>query len=249
MNRAHVITSAIVLAVFGSTYAAQNQAIQAQPQGNNDKINYSIGVRVGRELSLQKIVFNQEYFLLGLKDGMSNKLSFMTDEEIHTTMANLQKEIAQRRKEEIKEKAIKNVAEEKKFLAANKNKKGIVTLPSGLQYRIINNGKGDSPKITDTVNTHYRGKLVNGTEFESSYSKGRPAKFPVNTVIPGWREALQLMKPGAKWEIFVPSKLAYGEHDAGPIVGPKACLIFELELLSVETTPNQITENSKNDQQ
>lgn len=249
MNRALTLITVIMLAGFGHTQAAQNQAGQGQPKDTNDKINYSLGINVGRDLSRKKIALNQEYFLLGIKDGQANKLSFMTDNEIRTTIENLQKEVAQRQKEEIKEKAAKNAVLADKFLDENKKKKGVVTLSSELQYRIINNGKGDSPKITDTVNIHYRGKIVDGTEFASTYLQNQPVSFRVNSVIPGWKEALQLMKPGAKWEIFVPSKLAYGEHEAGPIVGPKACLIYEIELLSIEKAPNQLAEHSKNKHQ
>jgi FKBP-type peptidyl-prolyl cis-trans isomerase FklB len=130
--------------------------------------------------------------------------------------------------------ADKNQKEGEVFLAENKKKKGVVTLPSGLQYHVITAGTGKIPKATDTVTTHYRGTLIDGTEFDSSYKRGEPASFPVNGVIKGWTEALQLMKVGSKWQLFIPSNLAYGPQGAGQVIGPSATLIFEIELLSIK---------------
>lgn len=214
------------------------QAFAAEAQGTKltdkkDKISYSIGVDVGKSIQKQKIDINPESFLAGFKDGQADKLTLMTEEEIRETLMALQTEMLEKHKTMAKELAAKNLAEGEKFLAENKKQKGVVTLPSGLQYRIIKEGKGTSPKATDMVTTHYRGKLINGTEFDSSYTRGEPAKFAVNGVIPGWTEALQLMKPGAKWELFVPAKLAYAENGVGQIIGPNSTLLFEVELLKV----------------
>jgi FKBP-type peptidyl-prolyl cis-trans isomerase FklB len=134
----------------------------------------------------------------------------------------------------VKQHADKNQKEGEVFLAENKKKKGVVTLPSGLQYRVITAGTGKIPKVTDTVTTHYRGTLIDGTEFDSSYKRGEPASFPVNGVVKGWTEALQLMKVGSKWQLFIPSNLAYGPQGAGQVIGPNATLIFEIELLSIK---------------
>jgi FKBP-type peptidyl-prolyl cis-trans isomerase FklB len=128
----------------------------------------------------------------------------------------------------------KNQKEGEAFLAENKKKEGVITLPSGLQYKVIKAGSGNKPKATDTVTVHYQGTLVNGTEFDSSYRRGQPVSFPVNGVIPGWTEALQLMEAGAKWQIVIPSNLAYGDRGAGPQIGPNATLIFEIELISIQ---------------
>jgi FKBP-type peptidyl-prolyl cis-trans isomerase FklB len=128
----------------------------------------------------------------------------------------------------------KNKKEGEAFLAENKKKEGVKTLPSGLQYKVIKEGTGKSPKATDKVSTHYRGTLIDGTEFDSSYKRGQPATFPVNGVIPGWTEALQLMKVGSKWQLFIPSKLAYGERGAPPVIGPYSVLIFTVELLAIK---------------
>ncbi len=128
----------------------------------------------------------------------------------------------------------KNKKEGEDFLAENKKKEGVQTLPSGLQYKVIKAGTGKKPQLTDTVTTQYRGTLIDGTEFDSSYRRGKPATFPVNGVIRGWTEALQLMEEGAKWELFVPPDLAYGERGAGQQIGPNATLIFEIELISIQ---------------
>jgi FKBP-type peptidyl-prolyl cis-trans isomerase FklB len=127
-----------------------------------------------------------------------------------------------------------NKKEGETFLAGNKKKEGVVTLPSGMQYKVMKQGSGKKPKLTDTVTTHYKGTLIDGTEFDSSYRRGQPVSFPVNGVIAGWTEALQLMEEGAKWQLFIPSPLAYGEKGAGPQIGPHATLIFEVELISVQ---------------
>jgi FKBP-type peptidyl-prolyl cis-trans isomerase FklB len=136
--------------------------------------------------------------------------------------------------EEMQKLSEKNKADGEKFLAENAKKEGVKVLPSGLQYKVITPGTGKSPKATDTVTTHYKGMLIDGTEFDSSYKRGEPATFPVSGVIPGWTEALQLMKEGAKWQLFLPSNLAYGERGAGRDIGPNATLIFEVELISVK---------------
>lgn len=232
MKRTLIALTAASVCFFAQGSAAAEQGTKLTDK--KDKISYSIGVDVGKSIQKQKIDINPEAFLSGFKDGQADKLTLMTDEEIRQTLTALQTEMIEKHKAMAKELAAKNLAEGEKFLAENKKQKGVVTLPSGLQYRIIKEGKGTSPKATDTVTTHYRGKLMNGTEFDSSYSRNEPAKFAVNGVIPGWVEALQLMKPGAKWELFVPAKLAYGENGVGNLIGPNSTLLFEVELLNVE---------------
>jgi FKBP-type peptidyl-prolyl cis-trans isomerase FklB len=158
----------------------------------------------------------------------------MTDQEITEVMTAFQKEIMAKQQEMQKKLGEKNKAEGEAFLAENKKKEGVKTLPSGLQYKVIKAGAGKKPKATDTVTVQYRGSLVNGTEFDSSYKRGTPATFPVTGVIPGWTEVLQLMEVGAKWEVVIPSNLAYGERSAGAQIGPNSTLIFEVELISVQ---------------
>ncbi len=224
-------TASMFLLAQGA-FADANKATQLKDK--KDKISYSIGVDVGKSIMKQKIELNPEPFLAGFKDGQADKPTLMTEDEIRQTLMALQTEMLEKQKTEMKEQASKNLSAGQKFLDDNKKKKDVVTLPSGLQYRIIKEGKGDSPKATDVVTTHYRGKLIDGTEFDNSYNRGEPVKFAVNGVIPGWTEALQLMKPGAKWELFIPSKLAYGENGVGQIIGPNSTLVFEVELLTVE---------------
>jgi FKBP-type peptidyl-prolyl cis-trans isomerase FklB len=145
-------------------------------------------------------------------------------------MMAFQKEVMAKQAEVAK----KNKAEGEAFLAENKKKEGVKTTPSGLQYKVIKPGKGKKPKSSDTVTVNYRGTLIDGTEFDSSYKRGQPATFQVSGVIPGWTEALQLMEEGAKWQLFIPSNLAYGERGAGGVIGPNATLIFEVELISIQ---------------
>jgi FKBP-type peptidyl-prolyl cis-trans isomerase len=155
-------------------------------------------------------------------------------EDLQKTLMAKQQEQAAKQQEQAKVVSEKNKKDGEAFLAANKKKDGVVTMPSGLQYKVLVAGKGKSPKATDTVTVNYKGTLIDGTEFDSSYKRGKPASFPLNQVIPGWTEAVQLMKEGAKWELYVPSSLAYGERGAGANIGGNATLIFEVELLSIK---------------
>jgi FKBP-type peptidyl-prolyl cis-trans isomerase FklB len=198
-----------------------------------EKVSYIIGVNIGRNLKTQSVDVDPDMVSKGMKDVASSGKLLMTDEEMKATMTAFQQEMMKKRQEELEKVGGKNKAEGEAFLAANKKKPGVITLPSGLQYKVITKGKGKSPKATDKVTVNYRGTLIDGTEFDSSYKRGEPASFPVNGVIKGWTEALQLMKEGSKWELFIPPDLAYGEKGAGNVIGPNATLIFEVELLSV----------------
>ncbi|MBS0286642.1 MAG: FKBP-type peptidyl-prolyl cis-trans isomerase [Proteobacteria bacterium] len=227
------IATASMFLLAQNSFAA-DETKGGQLKDEKDKISYSIGVDVGKSIMKQKIDINPDPFLAGFKDGQADKTTLMTEDEIRKTLMDLQTKMLEKQKADMKATAAKNLSAGQKFLDENKKKKDVVTLPSGLEYRIIKEGKGESPKATDIVTTHYRGKLIDGTEFDNSYNRGEPVKFAVNGVIPGWTEALQLMKPGAKWELFIPSKLAYGENGVGQVIGPNSTLIFEVELLSVE---------------
>jgi FKBP-type peptidyl-prolyl cis-trans isomerase len=176
----------------------------------------------------------------GVKDGLSGANPLLTPEEVRTVMTEFTKDMREKAATASKEAADKNTKEGEKFLAENKTKAGVKTTASGLQYVVEKEGSGAAPKETDTVVVNYRGTLLDGTEFDSSYQRGEPATFPVNRVIKGWTEALQLMKPGGKYKLFIPSSLAYGPGGAGGDIGPNATLIFEVELLNVkpaEATP------------
>ncbi len=206
--------------------AQENLVLKSQ----KDKVSYIIGMDIGNNLKKQSIDIDPNILARGVKDTLSGVKPLLTEKEIQENMATLQKEMMAKQEEVGK----KNKSEGEAFLAENKRKEGVKTLPSGLQYKVIKAGTGKKPKSTDTVTVHYRGTLINGTEFDSSYKRGQTVSFPVSGVIPGWTEALQLMEEGAKWQLFIPSNLAYGEKGAGNVIGPNATLIFEVELISIQ---------------
>ena len=219
-----------VVLLVSQANAEEKKALQTA----KEKQGYSIGVDMGNRLKSNAIDIDADAIAQGLKDALSGGKLLMTEQEMKETLAGLQKELMDKQAERTKQIAEKNKKEGEAFLAANKTKECVKTLSSGLQYKVIKEGTGKMPKAEDTVVTNYRGTLVDGTEFDSSYKRGQPATFPVKGVIPGWTEALQLMKEGSKWELFIPSNLAYGERGAGNVIGPNATLIFEIELISVK---------------
>jgi FKBP-type peptidyl-prolyl cis-trans isomerase FklB len=219
-----------LLALAGQVYGADEGALKSE----KDKLSYIFGANFGKTLKQQEIELNTDMFVKGLKDGSSGDKLLLTDQEMKDTMTAFQKEMAAKQAEKRKALAEKNKKEGEAFLSANKVKEGVKTLASGLQYKVISEGTGKTPKATDSVVTNYRGTLIDGTEFDSSYQRKTPATFRVNGVVKGWTEALQLMKEGAKWQLFVPSELAYGERGAGPKIGPNAVLVFDIELVSVK---------------
>ncbi len=218
------------LALCGVAQAADAPAFQ----GEKEKLGYSIGMDIGATLKRQSVEVDVDSLTKGLKDAYTGGKTLLTEEESRQAIQAFQQRMMEKQAEAMKVQAEKNKSEGEKFLAENGKKEGVKTLPSGLQYQVIAEGNGKSPKTTDTVTTHYRGTLVDGKEFDSSYKRGEPATFPVSGVIAGWTEALQLMKAGSKWRIFLPPSLAYGERGAGKDIGPNATLIFEVELISVQ---------------
>jgi len=199
----------------------------------NEKLSYSIGFNFGTSLKRQSIDLDLDVLLRGMKDALGGGETLLSAKEQQEAITAFQKEQNEKMAEKQKEMAMKNMEAGKRFLSENKGKPGVVTLKSGLQYKVITEGKGPKPKDTDTVKTHYRGTLIDGTEFDSSYARGEPASFPVKGVIAGWTEALQLMHVGSKWELYIPSDLAYGDRGAGNRIGPGETLIFEIELLEI----------------
>jgi FKBP-type peptidyl-prolyl cis-trans isomerase FklB len=199
-----------------------------------DKVSYIIGTDIAKNLKKQGIDIDPELLFKGLKDAFTDQKLLLSDEEIQQVMSAFQQKMMAQQSKKAGELAEKNQKEGEAFLAANKKKDSVITLPSGLQYKVIAEGAGKMPTLNDTVTTNYRGTLIDGTEFDNSYKRGEPATFPVSGVIPGWTEALQHMKVGAKWQLFVPSNLGYGERGAGQTIGPNATLIFEVELLSIK---------------
>jgi len=200
-----------------------------------DRISYSYGVDTGTKLKNLPVSVDLELFIKGVKDGLSGTKLLMTEKEISEALMGLQKEITAKSEEEKKAVAQKNKKEGEAFLAENKKKEGVITLPSGLQYKVLKEGTGKTPTDTNWVRINFRGTLVDGTVFEDTYkSFGQPVAFAVKGMIPGWAEASKLMKEGAKWQIFIPPDLAFGERGAGTLIGPNATLIIEVELISVQ---------------
>jgi FKBP-type peptidyl-prolyl cis-trans isomerase FklB len=199
-----------------------------------DKTSYAMGMNFGTGLRKQSIDIDPAILARGLKDAFANGKTLLTEEEARAVLTQLQSDLRKKQEEMAEQAAEANKKQGLAFLEANKAKDGVVALPSGLQYKVLTEGTGPKPAATDTVVCNYRGTLLDNTEFDSSYKRGQPATFPVTGVIKGWTEALQLMPVGSKWELFVPSELAYGERGAGGAIGPNATLIFEVELLSIQ---------------
>ncbi|MBK6965930.1 MAG: FKBP-type peptidyl-prolyl cis-trans isomerase [Bacteroidales bacterium] len=200
---------------------------------HQDTISYLIGKDIGSNMKTNDIAVTPEIMFAGLKDGLNSIDTVFTAEATEQIMAAFQQEMMAKQQKKTSEAASAVKAEGDAFLAANKTKEGVVALPSGLQYKVIKEGTGDKPKPEDIVEVHYTGTMIDGTVFDSSVERGEPIKFPLNGVIPGWTEGVQLMSPGAKYMFYIPAALAYGDKGAGPIPGGSV-LIFEVELLSIE---------------
>jgi FKBP-type peptidyl-prolyl cis-trans isomerase len=199
-----------------------------------DKLSYAIGMNVGQSMKKDGLDIDPNIVARGLKDAMAGGKLLMTDEEVKTVMINLRTEMTAKKQAEAQQAGEANKQAGQRFLAVNKERPGVVTLPSGLQYKILKEGTGPKPTAGDTVVCNYRGTLLDGTEFDSSYKRGEPTTFPVGQVIKGWTEALQLMPVGSKWQLFIPAELAYGERSPGPEIGPNSTLIFEIDLVSIQ---------------
>lgn len=198
-----------------------------------DKLCYTLGVNVAKTFELIGQKPNLDVFVRAINDVLEKKELAMTDEEMQNSIRSFQQNLMNAQMKKREEEAIKNEEEAKKFLEENKNKEGIVTHPSGIQYKVLREGNGPKPKETDTVKVHYKGTLLDGTVFDSSYDRGEPVNLPLNRVIKGWSEAVQLMPVGSKWQIFIPPNLAYGK-EGNQVIPPNSLLIFEVELLGIE---------------
>ncbi len=201
---------------------------------DKDKVSYALGMNLGANLKRDSIDIDTAILVRALKDTVAGGKTLLTESEARAALTQLQTQVRGKQMEKMKLAGEVNKKEGDSFLAANKTKDGIVTLPSGLEYKILTQGAGPKPAATDTVVCNYRGTLINGTEFDSSYKRGQPATFPVTGVIKGWTEALQLMPVGSKWQLFLPAELAYGERGPSPEIGPNSTLVFEVELLSIQ---------------
>ncbi len=227
-----LLTAVLSVAMLANQACAGEKKMELKTE--KDKVSYSIGLEIGSSFKKQSIDIDTDAVAAGIKDAISSNKPLLTENEVKEVMTAFQKGMAAKQAEKMKGLAEKNGKEGEAFLAENKKKEGVKTTASGLQYKVITAGKGPMPKDTDTVSVNYRGTLIDGTEFDSSYKRGEAVSFPVNGVIKGWTEALQLMKVGSKWQLFIPSNIAYGERGAGGQIGPNATLIFEVELLSIQ---------------
>lgn len=199
-----------------------------------DKISYAIGADLGKKLKTSSIDVDPNILTRALKDTLTGAKVDMTDDEIRATLTDLTKDLQQKQVAAAKEASEKNRKAGEEFLAANKSKEGVMALPDGLQYKILTPGNGPKPTASDTVVCNYKGTLIDGKEFDSSYKRGQPATFPVSGVIKGWTEALQMMPVGSKWQLFIPPDLAYGDRQAGADITPGSTLVFEVELMSIQ---------------
>ncbi len=215
---------------FNPAYAEDMPSLEEEA----DRVSYSVGYQMGGDMKRQKVELKPEMLVKGIQDALKGGEPLMSQEEMKKTLVELKRKIVAAQQEQKKKTGEKNLADGKAFLAENGKKEGVTTTESGLQYKVLKKGEGVAPTVTDTVTVNYRGTLIDGTEFDSSYKRGEPATFQLNRVIKGWTEGLQLMKPGAKYQLFVPPGLAYADRGAGQRVGPNSMLIFEVELISVK---------------
>jgi FKBP-type peptidyl-prolyl cis-trans isomerase FklB len=227
-----LLLTALALGLMVSQAPAQQPAPAMKDL--KQKVSYIVGMNMGNTLKSGEIDLDPALLVRGLQDALAGVKPPLSEEEIAQTMQAFEQEMIAKNNQQAQNVGTKNKEEGDAFMAQNKTRPGVVTLPSGLQYRVLRAGNGPSPKGSDTVAVNYKGSLLNGTEFDSSYKRGTPATFRVDGVIPGWTEALQLMKVGDKWELVIPSSLAYGPSGAGGLIGPNATLVFEVELLSVQ---------------
>jgi FKBP-type peptidyl-prolyl cis-trans isomerase FklB len=221
--------SKFVVAVFASV-AFTGGAVAAPLTTDKQKFSYTVGVQIGQSLKRDAKDIDVDVVTRAIKDVLGDKKLQLSQEDMQKTMEAFQQ------KQQLKQASVgdKNEKVGAEFLAANKKKEGVIETASGLQYKVIKAGSGDMAKATDTVVVHYKGTLINGTEFDSSYKRNEPTSFRVNQVIQGWQEALQLMNPGAKYQLAIPGKLAYGPRGAGGQIGPNETLLFDVELLEIK---------------
>ncbi|MBN2346466.1 MAG: FKBP-type peptidyl-prolyl cis-trans isomerase [Candidatus Aminicenantes bacterium] len=245
MKKTLVIALSFLLLGIASCQKAGVTAAAALKKEDLDsqkkKVSYAIGLDIGRNFKSRSMDIDLDVLFQGLKDAQKDDGTLLGPEEIQQVMTQFQQDMMKADQEKRQARGLDNKTREDAFLRENAGKPGVKVTPSGLQYKVISEGTGPRPLESDTVKVHYRGTLLDGTEFDSSYKRNDPAVFPLKGVIKGWTEALQLMRTGSKYQIFLPSRLAYGESGAGEVIGPNATLVFEIELLGIEKpagTPN-----------
>ena len=224
----------VVLLPFLSLATDQDRAAVTELKSFSEKISYVLGQEIGNSFKESPVEIDLDIFIQGMSDSLKGAKSLLDADETNQIKQEFSRQVQESRQTQMAALSQKNRAEGEAFLAANKNKEGVVTTTSGLQYKVLKKGDGPKPQDNDRVTVHYRGTLLDGTEFDSSYKRGNPATFQVNGVIRGWTEALQLMNVGSKYQLFIPSDLAYGARGAGRKIGPNSTLIFDVELLGIE---------------
>lgn len=227
-----VIMTMAIAAVLTVACNAQPGVQNVDLKTDKDSASYALGANIGQSLQQQLIEVDPAIVAAGLKDALAGETK-LTEEQVRTILQTLQEDAMQRQNELRTEKAGGNLKKSEEFLAANKAKDGVMTTPSGLQYKVVTEGTGAKPKQTSKVKVHYTGTLISGKKFDSSYDRGTPAEFGLNQVIPGWTEGLQLMTVGSKYMLYIPPALGYGENGAGADIGPNEALIFEVELIEI----------------
>ncbi len=250
MKPIHALYLVLLPVLVTACQKAPEQAVPAESAGpaletDSQIYSYGVGFQIGSQMAASPIEMDADGLMAGLQDALEEKDPRVEQERLQEVAQRLQSEMETEQQAEAAVLATENAAAAEEFLAANGKKEGVVTLENGLQYRIIESAEGDKPVETDTVVVNYRGTFIDGTEFDSSYTRGEPAQFPLNAVIPGWQQALQLMPVGSKWEVFIPPALAYGSGGQGPIP-PSSALIFEVELVEI-TPPASAEEEKAND--
>lgn len=239
MFRSSLFSAVAVVAIIllgcdrtGATEAPASEA-GAEAGGGHEVASYGIGLNMGRQFRQQEIDVDLDVLVEGLRAGMAGDEARFTDQEIQTAMQALQQEVMAAQSKKFAEQSEKNAAEGAAFLQQNGQREGVTTLDSGLQYEVLTAAEGAKPTATDRVRVHYKGTLIDGTQFDSSYDRGEPAVFGLQGIIPGWVEALQLMSVGSKWKLYLPAELGYGARGQGGTIGPNATLVFEVELLEI----------------
>ncbi len=224
----------LALGLFVCSASAQDQSAL---KTDKDKKSYAIGLEMGKGVKDQGFDVDPNLVAQGIKDALSGAKPQLSDADFNAIIADIQEEMKQKQMQAMEEAAAQNKKDGDAFLAANTKKEGVVTLPSGLQYKILTAGQGKKPSENDTVLCNYKGTFIDGTEFDSSAQAGKPVAFDLKQILPGFKEALMLMPVGSKWQLFIPSELGYGEHGAGNVIGPNTTLLFEVELVSIQGNP------------
>jgi len=234
MKRGLTVAAGVLGALLLTGVAGHAAEKKLDLKTDKDKVSYGIGMSIGQDFKRQGVDVDVDILAQAIRDVLKGETPLMSQQEVQETLVKFKQKMVAKQEAMQKEEGEKNLKEGEAFLKANAKKEGVVTLPSGLQYQVLEKGTGKTPTKESTVTVDYKGTLVDGTVFDSSYDRGKPATFGVGKVIAGWTEALQLMKEGAKYRLFIPAKLAYGDRGAGPVIGPNSTLIFDVELKKVD---------------